>query len=191
MTEQWAQAEQERKQANMLRLGRVVELDAKAARVRVAVSGTTTTWIPWASANAGGVRTWAPPQPGEQVMVLAPDGDFAQAVVAGSVYQDNHPAPADNGDVTATVFSDGAAVSYDRAAHKWSLTVPGGGSASVDIGGVTLDISPGRVVVRASQVVIDGDLSVTGDVTAGTVSLRSHLHTGVMSGPALTGPPKT
>lgn len=53
----------------------------------------------------------------------------------------------------------------------------------VKLGGVTIDIKDGEVNITATK------LQVTGDVLAGTVSLKNHVHSGVKAGPDNSGPP--
>lgn len=126
--------EAERRLSNVVLLGQVAELDAKRARVRVRAGPITTGWIPFATVRAGPDRTWHAPEPGEQVVLIAPGGDLAQAVVVGSIYRDAFPPPADSEDITRTLWQDGAVMEYERKAHRWHLSVPSGGSIVIEIG---------------------------------------------------------
>ena len=202
-------AELERTRANLIQVGVVAEADYAAARVRVLMGGLTSAWLPWTTARAGGDRTWAAPEVGEQVLIACPDGDPASGVVLGAIYQAAHAAPADNADTTRTVYSDGAVVEYDRAAHAMTITLPGGG---------TLDITaPGDVTITAPLTKIVGNLELSGvlttgtggagggtingnlhiiggldttlDVVADTISLQEHVHDGVTPGGGNTGEP--
>lgn len=186
----WEASEAERRLANVVRLGVITQLDPAAARVKVKTAGIESDWLPWATSRAGGDRTWHPPEPGEQVVLLSPQGDLGQGVVLPSIYQQDHPAPGDRPSVSRTTYADGASLAYDRDAHKWSLEIPAGGAFEVTIGGTTLTIEDGKVTIKAADLHVEGDVKATGDVVAGSVSLKQHLHTGVMSGPALTGPPQ-
>lgn len=58
---------------------------------------------------------------------------------------------------------------------------PDGATPTMDLGGGTL-----RVV---GNLFLDGDIEVTGDVTASGISLVQHTHPGVLSGGASTGEP--
>jgi phage baseplate assembly protein V len=49
--------------------------------------------------------------------------------------------------------------------------------------------SPIKVRIEAPTTEIQGNVTVTGDVTAGTVSLRNHRHQNVATGAALSGVP--
>jgi phage baseplate assembly protein V len=169
-------AELERTRANLLQVGTIAEADYAAARVRVLMGGLTSAWLPWTAARAGGDRTWAAPEVGEQVLVACPDGDPASGVVLGAIYQAAHAAPADNADTTRTVYSDGAVVEYDRAAHAMAVTLPSGGTLAVTApGGVTVNAdggvtvnAPGDVTITAPLTKIVGNLELSGVLTTGT-----------------------
>lgn len=144
--------ELERRLANSVRLGTIAELDEKNARVRVKSGKITTGWLPWTVGRAGPDRQWSAPEIGEQVIVAAPGGDLAQAVVLGSLYQDKHPAPGDSKDTTVTEWGDGARESYDRAGHVYNLTVPAGGTINLVCGGSKIEISDAGVKITAARI---------------------------------------
>lgn len=185
--------ELERRQANMLRLGTVAEVDLAAARVRVTIGKVKTAPIPWLTHRAGGDRTWHAPGVGEQVLVLAPCGDYTQGLALPAVYQTAHPAPSASADVHTVVYSDGAVITYDRAAHALSAILPAGATAVLTAdGGVTINgptTINGDVQING-DVGIDGEETSTGDMTAGSISLQNHLHGGVQSGGAKTSKPE-
>ena len=133
--------EAERRISNVALMGQVVALDTVRARVRVQAGPITTGWLPFATLRAGPDRTWHPPEPGEQVLMVAPGGDLNQGVVVGSVYRAEHPAPADSQDISRTLFKDGAVMEYDRAQHHWRLAVPAGGKIVLEIGPTKLELS--------------------------------------------------
>ncbi|MBB4266892.1 phage baseplate assembly protein V [Roseospira visakhapatnamensis] len=176
----FGQAEANRRIANTVRLGRVVALDPGAARIKVQAGGNVTAWLPWTAGRAGPDRDWAAPEPGEQVLVLAPSGDLAQAVVVPGIYQARHPAPGDRADLRRTVFQDGTIQEYDRAAHAHRLDLSAsGGSATVVSGDAELKLTPEaitltvggvRLTVSAAGVEIAGDVTVKGSIHAsGTI----------------------
>ena len=133
--------EAERRLSNLVMLGQVAELDAKKARVRVQAGPILTAWLPFATVRAGLDRTWHAPEPGEQVVLVAPGGDLNQAVVVGSLYRDAYPPPADSADISRTEWKDGASLAYDRQLHHWHLSVPAGGKIVLEIGPTRLELS--------------------------------------------------
>jgi hypothetical protein len=56
-------------------------------------------------------------------------------------------------------------------------------------GTVKLRMESAGVTITAPLVTVAGDLAVTGNVLSGTVSLETHVHSGVQSGGSDTGPP--
>lgn len=83
----FALAELDRRVANIVQLGRVVEIDAGAMRARVQIGDLQTALIPVAQAASGAIRVHWMPSVGEQVVVYAPSGEMGAAVVQGAVPQ--------------------------------------------------------------------------------------------------------
>ncbi len=155
-------AELARRLANLVRVGTIQEVDASTARVRVQYAETgggpvLTGWLPWITARAGGDRSWWAPEVAEQVLLLAPSGELAQAVVLPALYRQAYPAPESDPDKQTRVYSDGAIVEYDRAAHYLRAVLPGGGTAEL---------------VADGGVPVVGDVTVTGKITA-TANIES------------------
>jgi phage baseplate assembly protein V len=145
----------ERRIGNIVIMGRVAELDAAHARVRVTSGDITTGWLPFATSRAGRDRTWHAPEPGEQAVVVCPCGDINQGVVVGSVYRDAHPAPGDSEDISRTVFKDGAVLEYDRQEHKYLLDVPAGGAVTLRIGRTTLVLRDDGSTLTTPKLLVD------------------------------------
>lgn len=118
--------------SNILRIGKIIQLDEANARVKVSTAGLTTDWLPWSASRSGETRTWSPPRVGEQVIIASPYGDMGQAVVMGSLFQDAKPAPAASKDQETTVFPDGSTVDYNSATNTLTLTVAGNGNIVVN-----------------------------------------------------------
>jgi phage baseplate assembly protein V len=185
-------------------VGVIAALDEAAARVRVNADGMLTDWLPFTASRAGpGVRVWAAPEVGEQVVLVSPYGDPAQAVVLGSVYQDAYGAPASNKFAARTEFADGASIQYDRAGHLYEIDVPAGGVITLRIGRTTLVMRDGSTTLTTPELVVDspkstftgpvsvaGNITVTGgDVIADGIGLKTHKHPGVQTGSGSTSPP--
>jgi hypothetical protein len=58
-----------------------------------------------------------------------------------------------------------------------------------DSGTVKLRLDTTGVTITAPIVTVNGNLAVTGTVSSGTVSLQTHVHSGVQTGGSDTGPP--
>ena len=117
------QAELSRLVANLIRIGTVSDVDYAKARIRVQIAEIRTDWVPWIEARAGTDVSWWAPEPGEQVMVLSPGGDTAQAVALPALFRAAAPPPADTADKRRVTFADGASVEYDRAAHVLTIAL--------------------------------------------------------------------
>jgi phage baseplate assembly protein V len=162
-----------------------VDLDAGTCRVQIAEELTTGD-IPWATGRVGKTRVWSPPSIGEQVLVLAPEGDTERAIVIGSLSSDAHPHPANDGS-TLIEFEDGARILYDPAGHSLDAVLPDGGKALIVAkGGIRLE---GAVTI-IGPVLVEGKLTATDDIVSDGKSLKSHKHTGVQAGGAISGPPQ-
>jgi len=172
---------------DLAREGTVVSVDLDAGTVRVEFADDLTTGdIPWLCGRAGKTRVWSPPTPGEQVTVLCPEGDTARGIVIGSLSSDAHPHPANDGS-TLIEFEDGATLSYDPASHALMAYLPADATVLV--------VARGGLHFTG-DLVVDGDIRSTGtitgdaDVVGAGKSLKTHTHTGVQTGAALSGPPK-
>ena len=74
--------ETERRASNTVLMARVEEIDAEKARIRVSAAEIESAWIPFSSSRAGPDRTWHAPEPGEQIVLVAPCGDLNNAVTS-------------------------------------------------------------------------------------------------------------
>ena len=157
----WAQAEIERILANLIRIGVVAELDDAKARVKVRTGGLVTDWLPWLTHRAGATRSWSAPRPGEQVLVLSPYGDPAQAVALPAIYQNAHPAPSTTQDEERVVFPDGSVVTYDSASNTLTVTVAGSGNVVVNCQQAAINAA-NSVTLNTPQTTCTGNLTVQG-----------------------------
>lgn len=186
--------------ANLIRFGTVAERDLSRALVRVRSGGLLSDWLPWLVPHAGAGRTdWSPPALGEQVLVLCVEGDATAGVVLRALYSDDVAPPANAGDVHRSVYTDGAVVEYDAAAHALTATLPAGATATLTAdGGITLngpvtingtcDIS--ETLTVAADIDSSGTLTASTDVVGGGISLKGHKHSGVQTGSGVTGGPQ-
>lgn len=215
MTEEqgYSLGEMDRRLANILRYGTIAQIDEAGGLVKVDIGELVTDWLRWGEQRAGaGVRTWTPPEIGEQVMVFSPGGELSQGIVGYSIYQTLYP---QNGSLKTKYrvdYADGAYLEYDRVGHHWHVDVPAAGSITLHIGGTTLLLQNGQatlttplLVVDAPQstftgnVLIEGGLTVEGTsvaqgdtqvqaITSRGVNIsNTHTHGGITTGPDNTG----
>lgn len=183
--------EQARAIGLMLRTGTITEVDPDKAMLRFKTGGITTDWLPWFERRAGGAeggRTWWPPVVGEQGMLLAPGGDLGRAVILPGMFSTAMPAGAKE---------QGTAREEWNATDFWqwqdgTLQAKCTEEIILTVGEATLSITPEAVRISAggaSLEVAGGVVTAESDVIAGGVSLVNHIHTGVITGPMVSGPP--
>lgn len=161
--------ELQRKNANSVRSGRVIDVDPANQRVIVDIGDENnplpTPWIRWPE-RAGARKTWNPPAMGEEMTVFSPSGEISsrsRAFPGG--FTDENAAPSGNGD--AAIFTLGAV----------TCTVIAGG-INATVGGVTLDLTGAGLSITGGKITHNG--KDIGD---------SHKHSGIKPGPADTGTP--
>lgn len=170
----------------VIQVGTVVSVDHASHSCTVELGDLTTGDIPWFAWSAGGVRIWAPPSKGEQGAVLCPEGDLDNGLFLPGLYSDAFPPPSTDPDVVHIQMPDGAVIAYNHATHSLTVTLPDGGTATLD--------APGGATING-DVTINGNITITGtataqeDVIGGGKSLKSHKHSGVSAGGAQTGAP--
>lgn len=184
--------------AELIRFGTVIAVDLVEARCQVRYGdpdddqgGAVTAMIRWLAPRAGMTRVWSPPSVGEQVLLLAPDGQIGNAVALTGIVQDAFPA-AGNSLAELISFSDGAQIRYDPESHALAAILPAGGTAQIDAqGGITLrgDVTIEGNVAMTGTLTAAEDVLADGDVKAGAISLKNHKHSGVQAGGAQTGTP--
>jgi phage baseplate assembly protein gpV len=86
-----ASAEIDRRVENLIRVGRVVSVDAGSATAIVSFGDLESPALPVSQLRAGAVQFWWMPTVGEQVVVACEGGDVAQGVIIASVYAGNAP----------------------------------------------------------------------------------------------------
>lgn len=86
-----AAAEADRRLSNLIQIGTVTSVDAQTARAIVQIGTLPTPPIPVGQLRAGPLSFWWMPAPGEQVVVTAPGGDMARAIILCSVFAGNAP----------------------------------------------------------------------------------------------------
>lgn len=171
---------------DLLREGLVASVDHDAGTCTVQLSDDLTTGpIDFLSPRMGAARIWLPPSVGEQVLVLAPEGDVERGLVIGGLASAarTHVGRSPG---AAIEFDDGARLAYDPQAHTLTIALPAGGSAAI--------VADGGLSVKG-PVAIEGDVDVTGKLTAsddvlgGGKSLKGHVHDKTQPGQGVSGKP--
>jgi phage baseplate assembly protein gpV len=84
--------ELERRQANVMRMATITQVDAAKGLVRVDAGGVPTPFLPWTE-HAGDIRSWVPPSVGQQVILFSPSGELGQGWVMRGGFSNAHPQP--------------------------------------------------------------------------------------------------
>lgn len=120
--------------------------------------------IPYAQI-AGGLKVHAPPTVGQNMMQFSPGGDTRQAIAVPMTWSDANASPSGSAEENVLTFG------------SVRIELKGGG-LKVTVGGVSVDITGDGVTFTGGQIDHDGHLID-----------RTHVHTEVTPGGALSGPP--
>lgn len=138
------------------------------------------------------------PEKGEQVLILAPNGDFSQGVCVGSIGKESDSPNSKNWGKT---FPDGTTITYDEETKTLKAILEGGsldlsaskgvkivgdlsleGELSISKGGILLkdgdlNAEKGGILLKAGDLNAQkGQVVAFKDVIGGTVSLAKHTH---------------
>ena len=141
--------------------------------------------VPILWTSGGGATFTFPVKPGDGVMLQSQQRSL-EGWLGGSDAAPDDPRRFDMSDVVAVPGLRSASPPTDPDAVVLTM-----GDAAVRIEpGNVVRIKAQRLTIEAPDVEIIGDVRVTQDVRAATVSLRQHVQTGVRSGGELSGPPR-
>ena len=105
----------------MFRVGKVVAVDEKTAKVRVELEDADkviTYWLPVVVQKAQDDKFYWLPDVGELVLVGFLDYGIEQGFVLGSIYNQQDKPPVASKDKMHIQFKDGTVIEYDRNTHK-------------------------------------------------------------------------
>jgi phage baseplate assembly protein V len=157
---------------NLIRIGKIEQIDLNAKRCRVRTGNLLTQWRPWLSLRAGTTRTWNPPTIGEQVLIFSPSGELAGGIVLTGIESAEFNSPSNSADEDITDYPDGAQISYNHATGK--LIATGIKNALIK---ASLSVTVNSPVTHCTgKVIIDGDAIIGG------ISFLGHIHTDPQGG---------
>lgn len=162
MIDSFAFSEVVRKLANLIRIGKISEIDGNQVKVRI--GRATTGWLPIVS-TASETSAWTPISKDEQVAVFCPYGEFAQAFVLRSIHYDDFKTPDDKNSVSLKTNAD-VKIESDK---KFSATIKNGfefssGNTNFKISDDAIEIYSGDAHINMSSNSISlsiGDASIT------------------------------
>lgn len=144
-------ADLRRRVNNLIRIGRVSEVDYVTAKARVQIGKLTTDYLPWLTPSTA---LWIPLKKDEQVLVLSPDGDLDFGIILPALYYQAKIAPSSD-EAKITVVGD--------IDHQGNQEISG----NVD--------TQGKVAVKGN-ITTDGSLTAKNEVEANGVKLSTHTH---------------
>jgi phage baseplate assembly protein V len=165
------------------------------AKVSLQPEGVLTGWLPVASAWTGsGWGLVAPPVPGQQVLVLAQEGQAEHGVIVGGLFSTAAaPPPAPSGEFWLVhqagaflkLHNDGT---VEGNAMRWNITGAADITGAVTITGAVSIVGDVQVT---GNIVASGEISDEGQAHGSLGQLRiiydAHVHPNVQAGPDLTG----
>lgn len=156
---------------NIIRVGLVSSINPVDCKARVVFQdrGDLVSYeLPVLQLNTYKNKDYWMPDPGEQVVcIFLPSGN-AQGYIIGSVYSKKDKPPVTDENKRHIKFDDGTVIEYDRKTHILKIEIVENGPINI--------IAPGNV-------------NVIGDVIADGISLKTHTHSGVVTGSGNTGRP--
>ena len=180
---------------NILRVGVVIAVDEESWRVRVQSGELQTDWLRWNTTRAGAFSIWVPPSVGEQVWLGCIGGNPETAVIIGSLYSSDNPAPGSSLKEIVLTAPDGASFRYDAEASALEAqgmkTAHIKASASVTLETPVVECTD-HLKARTFELTEGGTMkgNVThsgGSLSSNGVTVHSHVHGGVQGGSSNTG----
>lgn len=183
---------------NILRVGVIFAVDEKSWCVRVKSGELKTDWLRWSAARAGAFSIWVPPAVGEQVWLGCIGGNPETAVIIGSLYGSDNPAPGSSLKEVVLTAPDGASFRYD--AEAGALEAQGMKTARITASvSVTLETPVVECTehLRAQTFELTKGGTMKGDIkhsggslSSNGVTVHAHVHGGVQGGSSNTRGPQ-
>ncbi|HIH4536427.1 TPA: phage baseplate assembly protein V [Citrobacter freundii] len=179
---------------NIIRTGVIFAVDEEKWCVRVRSGNLETGWLRWNTPRAGAFKIWIPPSVGEQVSIACIGGNPETAIVLGSLYSNDHPAPGNSLKEIVIKAPDGAVIRYD--ADTSALETTGMKTAKLE---ATVSVTLDTPVVECTKHLKTATFEVTkggkmrgdvehsdGKMTSNGVQVDDHSHGGVQRGGSWT-----
>ncbi|MGO4872746.1 MAG: phage baseplate assembly protein V [Roseiarcus sp.] len=147
-------ADLKRRQSNFIRPGVVISYDPTADAI-VANIGTADAPVPThpvqVFTHAGAGKSWRPMKAGQQVTLLCPDGDLANAVALPGGFHDKNPAPSSSATEDIEAQRGTARLrTTDTAAFLEC------GASSVEVQDGTITLTAATIVLASSNIKLGG-----------------------------------
>ena len=172
MDNSFAFSEVVRKLANIIRLGKIAEIDGD--QVRVEIGRVKTGWLPIVS-SAGNTSLWLPISEGEQVAVFAPYGEMAQAFVLRSIHYNTYKIPENVNNLSLTTNKNvkfSSPEKYEASFSKGLKFICDKCVISLDDHGITLKVGNSTISLGENSINLSNGASSI-DISESNISLSS------------------
>lgn len=179
---------------NIIRTGVIFAVDEEKWCVRVRSGNLETGWLRWNTPRAGAFKIWIPPSVGEQVSIACIGGNPETAIILGSLYSNDYPAPGNSLKEIVIKAPDGAVIRYD--ADTSALEATGMKTAKLE---ATVSVTLDTPVVECTKHLKTATFEVTkggkmrgdvehsdGKMTSNGVQVDDHGHGSVQRGGSWT-----
>lgn len=183
-------AEHQRRLHNIATIGTVIDIDADAALMRLAVGDNETDWLSIPTIAAGMVSVWRCPSISEQFLLVSPSGELANAIPVVSLYSDHNPSPSTDPNEIRIRYNDTDFCSIDVVNSQLTMHIS-----------ETLIKSKTSIVLDTPNTRMTGSLQVDKgihakeaiksdeEVYAKDIKLSKHGHKNVENGSGTSGDP--
>lgn len=154
-------------QLENFQLGTIVSVDYATGRAIVDFGEIQTPPLPWLELT-GHIKTWFPPQIGEQVKVDATNGDYANAIITRGIYFDSNPSIGSDENPKIQIGQTLISINYSTG---------------------NIEITAPQITIN-SDLIINGKIDATGDIKSAGISLQTHKHGLVKTGTDKSGAPQ-
>lgn len=142
MVDGFAFSEVVRKLANLIRIGKIAEVDG--ANVKVKIGKVTTGWLPIIS-TAGETVIWNPISKDEQVAVFFPYGETAQGFVLRSIHYDSYKNPENSQEISINTPN------FIKISSKNGLNGEFDGNFSIKVGSSTVSVTKNSITFQSGS----------------------------------------
>lgn len=181
-------ADAKRRLENIVRFGTIKTINPSKPipRVTVELGDIETPEIRCLNIRSGDDSTWDMPSTNEECVVISPCGEIGpSSFVMFGFYNDDHPAPSEDLNKKIRMFADGCVIAYDVSSHHLSAVLPSGGTAQI-----VADVEVIGKLHVTKGITAGENISTPADVEAGSISLKTHKHSGVQGGSSTSGGPE-
>lgn len=163
---------------NLIQVGTISEVKSDQALARVDLMGRVTDFLPVLSQSNAFKKHYIPARVSEQVVVLSPFGEASGGLILRGVFNKQTKEPSANTSKEVEEYEDGTKISYDSQAKE----------LKVEASDKIIIVASGDIIVTCSNanitattthngnVSINGDLSVSGNITDSRGDLTGHSH---------------